>query len=147
LGEEGEIFAFEPHPENAQRLRENCELNNSNVEVLELALADESGEVEMEIESQMIGSQAHKITSSQGDIEVPVSSGDEIVSELAPPSVMKIDVEGAEMETLKGFRETINNNPPRSIYLEIHHGAIQEFGSTADELITYLSNHSYNYVH
>ena len=49
---------------------------------------------------------------------LPVFTGDSALAEMSapPPAVIKIDVEGAEMEVLEGFRQTIAAHQPAIIF-------------------------------
>ena len=52
-------------------------------------------------------------------VRVKVRSIDVMAGEIAPPSLMKIDVEGAEAMVLRGARETIHRYRP-VIFAEVH---------------------------
>lgn len=59
---------------------------------------------------------------ADGDVAAPSISLDACIYEertLAPPDVMKIDVEGAELSVLRGTSRAITKHHP-SIFLEVH---------------------------
>lgn len=85
-------------------------------------------------------------------IDVPVMAGDSLIERDggSVPDVLKIDVEGAEMEVLRGLEETIRANPPRSIFCEIHlptdapSPSIYDFDSEPSDVHEFLSHNGYS---
>lgn len=110
VGEGGRVHAFEPLAENRARLAEAIELNSAgNVAVHAVAVAGESGEGLL---------RAHASTSmwslgSGGEgVPTPCRTLDELAAELGPPDVLKLDVEGVEVEALRGGRELLAGRHP-----------------------------------
>lgn len=133
--------AFEPEPENAAQLRANLELNNLEAEIIEVALSDFSGTVDLALSGNESGEGEHAIATGQEKetIKVEVARGDEVIEqeELSPPSVVKIDVEGAELSVLRGLRETLQEHV-RLSYVEVHPDKLPEFGDTPIEVRDFL---------
>jgi hypothetical protein len=67
---------------------------------------------------------------------------DEYAKTTSPPSVVKIDIEGAELTALKGMEWLIDVHQP-AIYVEVHPDRIQNFGSDIGELFDLLWSHGY----
>jgi len=138
----GKIFAFEPHSETRTRLEENVELNNVPVQVLPYALASESGSAELAVEQDVLGAGTHSLTSArpQSSVTVEQRTGDELVTEsnLPNPNVIKIDVEGAEMEVIRGFRRTLSSRDCRVVYCEVHPDRMADFGWSEQKLVEEL---------
>ncbi|MFB6145274.1 MAG: FkbM family methyltransferase [Candidatus Nanohaloarchaea archaeon] len=115
------VYAFEPHPLNYSRLQENIDLNNSDVEAIQAALSDRDGPTNLSVDGEDVGFGTHSLTSDSGrEIEVRESKGGTLISEqgLAPPTVVKIDVEGAEEKVLSGMAELLEDC--RLVYCEAH---------------------------
>jgi FkbM family methyltransferase len=116
VGPEGHVFAFEPLPRNVQYLRRHIELNRlSNCSVVEAAVCHSAGW--RQLDASVCHSEAR--LSETGSTKVPAVSMDEFLSgdpNRRPPTVMKIDARGAEMEILSGGRGTVTKFAPR-IYL------------------------------
>jgi len=55
---------------------------------------------------------------------------------------MKIDVEGAEYNVLRGLSDTIQRKRP-IIYCEVHEELLQDQGYSTDQLIEYLHGFGY----
>jgi FkbM family methyltransferase len=98
----GRVDAFEPFPPNQIRFAKSLKLNQlENVCVHPIALGSRSGITQFHInDSSLMGSLV-----PQGDVApLPVQclSADDAARTLEPPDVMKIDVEGAELDVLQG---------------------------------------------
>lgn len=118
VGPSGRVHAFEPVPRNIRFLNEHLRLNRmSNVEVIEAAVSDESGETGFD---DSPGS-AMGFVSAAGALKVKTVAIDDLVAQgaVAPPDCMKIDVEGGEVLVLKGARSTLETYRPK-IFLATH---------------------------
>jgi FkbM family methyltransferase len=118
IGDKGKIYAFEPHPYNLKILRKHIELNNiTNVVIISAAVSDKPGKAKF---AYGTGTGTGHL-SEKGDIEVDIVSIDDLIQkkEILPPSIIKIDVEGAEILVLKGAWNTITLFYP-VIFLAAH---------------------------
>ena len=121
VGETGHVYAFEPFPISATAVQTNASLNGfSNVTVVVAAVTNEQGVVSLAISD---ASRKHRVatTGENGNIDVRSIRMDSYVTDenLRPPDVVMIDVEGAEVDVLKGMLETIRNHRP-TIMCEVH---------------------------
>ncbi|WP_242406156.1 FkbM family methyltransferase [Halostagnicola larsenii] len=136
-----QTVAFEPESRNAERLRGNLELNNLDARVLEVALSDTNGTIDFALSGDEAGEGEHAIATDQATetIEVETVRGDRVIEErdLTPPSVVKIDVEGAELSVLRGLSETLRENV-RLAYVEVHSEKLPAFGDSAPEVRAFL---------
>jgi FkbM family methyltransferase len=137
----GKVVSVDPDPSIIERLRMNIKLNKlSNHSTLQYAISDERGEIALFTSGVHGLSPSLRKQSRQGapteSVTVPCISGDLLVSErIAPqPSVVKIDVEGAEFHVLYGMREVLNSaSKPRSIFIELHPKFLSEFGKSVED--------------
>lgn len=114
-----EVHAFEPTPQNAAQLRQNIAANSlENVTVHECVLAANEGTAM--IRDAAVGDGTPSI--GDGDLSVPQYPGDDLVSEIPPPDVVKIDVEGSEARVIEGLSETLADHASW-VFLEVHHEA------------------------
>lgn len=123
----GNVVAFEPNPEVRTRLQNNIQLNNlKNVEVLPFAVSNQNGigkivGWKVETDTQQKNAQSNE------EQEIEIVQGDSIIEEegLGSPSVVKIDVEGGEIDTLRGLKQTLQSSC-RLVYVEVHEDALGE---------------------
>jgi hypothetical protein len=85
--------------------------------VVEAAVSDRSGEAHFDLGA----SSAMGHLAESGGIAVRMVSLDEMLAagELRPPDYMKVDVEGAEYEALKGARKLLEEHKP-ILFLDTH---------------------------
>jgi FkbM family methyltransferase len=132
-GPEGRVYAFEPVPETAQAIREHAELNRlANIEVIERAAGASRGRGQLQLVDDRSWSKLEAFgdhPSTERVVEVELVAIDELVGagELAPPAVVKIDVEGAELEVLRGMAATLATHRP-AVICELH-GTQREFAA------------------
>jgi FkbM family methyltransferase len=107
-GAHGKVYSFEPGPTLATRFRRNVELNpqfKQTIILSEIGLSDQPGRLFYNEDSQNRGNGGLLGTSGQS---VEVITVDEFArrTELKRLNFVKIDVEGMELEVLKGGLET-----------------------------------------
>jgi FkbM family methyltransferase len=121
VGESGRVFAFEPVSSNLAVIRRNLRLNHlRQVEVVAKAVSDRPGHEQLVL-ARYCGGAALAVADAPpdatGSIEVPVTSIDEFVASGAPaPHVVKIDVEGAEIQVLRGMGVTLRQHSPAVLF-------------------------------
>jgi FkbM family methyltransferase len=137
------VVAVEPDPHYRGRLRHNLSLNPGlDIEILDCAIADFDGRTELHFDypggySPSLSRQGRHRRSHA----VSVRSIDSLIAtkEIAPPTVMKLDVEGAEWLALRGADDWLSGpDRPRAIFLEAHPDFIREFGGSTMEILARL---------
>lgn len=143
---EGEVIAFEPYPPNARLLTKDMERNRlSNVTVIEKALSDSVGSIEFSQPPEAdvgYGSSSIQMEKSDSTIEVPTTTGDQLISsaQIPRPNVVKIDVEGAEPLVIEGLADALSAPECRVVYCEVHlpgvshRPSIKDFDTTVSEI-------------
>lgn len=114
----GKVYAFEPLPRNIEFLRRHLELNQiRNAGVLELAVSDVAGPALF----QEAGNSFMGRLEGGGNLNVLTATLDGLLQQgkILPPSVIKIDVEGAELLALRGSREIFRQFRP-VLFLATH---------------------------
>jgi FkbM family methyltransferase len=124
VGPRGHVVAFEPLPANLSILKEHLHLNRiSNVTIVGAAVGRTTGRATFA--EHLHSTQGH--LSNVGNVDVPVWSLDDYLRDsiLEGPSVMKIDVEGAELEVLKGATHLLARCRP-VIFLATHSPSLDQ---------------------
>jgi hypothetical protein len=64
---------------------------------------------------------------------------------VAVPNLVKVDVEGFELEVLRGFGELLDSPELRSIFVEVHFTLLHErgLGSAPTEIVSLLTRHGF----
>jgi FkbM family methyltransferase len=143
-----QTVAFEPEPAFRRRLEVNASLNPDRSFSLEpIAISDSDGSVDLYTDGEegTSPSLVHQRGES-GMVSVPARSLDSLLNEgrLPPPTVIKLDIEGAEILALRGARQLLTEpGKPRALFIEIHDTFLPGFGSSADEVDALLNEFGY----
>lgn len=109
-GDSGSVYAFEPLPRNLDFLERHIRLNEAaNVHVEALAIAAVSGEAHFRIaQHASMGGLAEG-----GDLRVITASLDDLIASgrAARPDFIKMDIEGAESDALRGAAALLAGGP------------------------------------
>lgn len=120
VGHSGQVYAFVPSPQSINLLRKNITLNDfQNVEVQQTAVLDRDGLTTFNLSRDSGKSSVGTVSSHVESIQVPSVKLDTWLENHAPPDVLKIDVEGAEIGVLKGAMTTIKRFRPLML-VEVH---------------------------
>jgi FkbM family methyltransferase len=140
VGPGGRVVAVEPHPGTAELLTRNIAANGlgDRVEVVRCALGAASGRAAFHLSG---GGDTSSLQNRVGDvetIEVDVRTGDELLGETVL-DVAKLDLEGGELEALKGLERTIARSRERlTLFLECYPAMLEGAGTSAAELVGWL---------
>jgi FkbM family methyltransferase len=123
VGAAGKVYSFEPDAEAVGRLRRNVARNGlSNVTIVDMGVWSASGEVDfVPAGSSSPDSGTGKFIASGDATGTPTRciALDDFVRNAAPPDAIKCDVEGAEVEALRGAERLLQAHRPW-ILCEMH---------------------------
>ncbi|HZG24359.1 MAG TPA: FkbM family methyltransferase [Chitinophagaceae bacterium] len=122
VGDTGKVFAFEPLPSNITELEKNKSLNKiTNIKVVAAAVGDKDGHAtfylgNLDKQGSIVG-----IGSQSGrEVEVKLTTLKTFIeTENVKPDFLKIDIEGAESDALKGMGDLISAIRP-AFFIELH---------------------------
>lgn len=114
----GYVVAIEPNPNSVSRIEENLTLNGASATIYPYALMESPGELALDIDRDDVAGSYGSITTAEGGgYTVEATTGDWLVEQGTPaPTVLKIDVEGAELDAFSGMKQTISRPECRLIY-------------------------------
>jgi FkbM family methyltransferase len=119
VGPAGRVIALEPDSTNRRQLEKNLALNGiTNCAVAPLAAWSRPGRVGWRPSSHP---DWHRVDDSAGPGEMEATTVDDLVRRMALPRVdwIKLDIEGAEVEALRGAEATLKNHRP-ALFIEVH---------------------------
>ena len=141
VGDKGTVLAFEAHPKTARLLEANIEMNNlSNIQVCQYALGSSEGKTFIYDNWQVNRGGASLVvkTADSEAYEIDVHCLDYSLQTNLIPKALKIDVEGFEMEVLKGAVNTIRTFHPVLI-IELSENRSNTYASS-EELIDFVKS-------
>lgn len=144
VGEQGKVFAFEADPSNFALLKKNIEANGyKNVTPIQEAICAAPAELTLHKETFCNTSPAiWKTRHSSATIAVQGTSLDTFFSGYPDFShkiaFIKMDIEGAEHEGLKGMRKTLAHNPGLTLITELRPVGLQALGSGIEPFLNDL---------
>jgi FkbM family methyltransferase len=134
VGPEGHVYALEPSQQTHEWLLENLRLNGTNnVTALQVAAGAADGEVLLRDrpDGQSVRSTVGEIDESlpaESLVSVPVQTVASLIqpSDLTRLRLVKIDVEGFELEVLRGVQPVFESGGRPAVITELHRGHVQE---------------------
>ncbi len=139
VGPEGSVLGIEAHSLNAMVAEAQLGLNRSflNLQFINAACASTPGRV------KIIPCHNSSVTDQKTDdaIEVAAVTGDMLDKEHGPFDVIKMDVEGYEVEVLKGCSRLLSRAP--KLALELHLEGLREHGHSPADVFRLINVSQY----
>jgi FkbM family methyltransferase len=125
VGPNGKVIAIEAHPDSFEMLNRNIKLNGlTNVTILNYAVYSRKMKVKIYSNYTIMSERIREEKVKEKFVEVNADTLDNILQQngIRQERVnwIKIDVEGAEFEVLKGAHNTLSNSKDIALYIEIH---------------------------
>jgi FkbM family methyltransferase len=131
VGPDGKVIAFEPSPKAFAILKlKSLAAKRNNVFLQNVALSDADGLFDFFVNKEELSTSDGLMPASDRNepIKVTVKRGDTFIH-LASPSIIKIDVEGFELEVLNGMQQTMSSANLRAIFIEVHFLLLKKKGT------------------
>lgn len=147
VGDRGSVIAIEPTPPIRRYLLENVSANPSlSIRVIAVAVGAIMGVAEIHLFREMPHGHASLSDLGRSDdvtFDVPVDRLDHLIKrEDKPPALIKVDVEGSELDVLRGAEDLLSLPTPPIWMLEVNHQTSASFGYRPPALLELLR--SYN---
>ena len=146
VGENGKVYAFEPHPKTFNELKSLSE--RRNISIINMGLSNKKGEALFsEKENNTINSIVDSSYSGK-TISITTDTADNIIdSKVAVvPNFIKIDVEGFELFVLLGMKSLLKNKSLKCLLIEVHHSLMSELKlpNGVKDIVNVLSANGFN---
>ena len=138
----------EPLPWAAETIERNAERNrlNDRLIVHQLAASDEHGPVEftvdLDVSSHMVWTTDVRGV-SRSSVTVDAGPLDSVLPIDRPISLMKLDVEGAEWQALRGFEQHLEKADPPVVVFEAHDHSLKKMGASRKAVLDTFAAHDY----
>ena len=141
VGDTGKIYAFEPDPKNFSILEKNIQVNGYNNIILEKkAVSNKLGKSTLYMNENSAGSSMHKPNNVVNQIYVDLITLDNYFEvNTITPDFIKIDIEGYELNALKGMESILQSSDKTKIMIEYNPLTKKEFNSDPMDNLTFLS--------
>jgi FkbM family methyltransferase len=140
----GRAYAFEPDPRDFPWLSHNIEANglSDRVQALPTALSDRPGWVTFYLaQEDQTQSSVYPLTNHGRSVQVEAVTLDAFLGDTLP-DIVKIDVEGAELQALEGMTRSIQRGRPL-LFVEWNPGALIRAGAQPEILLRRLEELGY----
>ena len=133
VGARGKVIACEMHPRTFSYLKRNIADNHChNVELHHTAIGDTLGTV---TSTDEYVSDMNHIT-SEGSLVVPIATIDTLAQDLFSIDLIKLDIEGYELQALIGAEETLAKT--KAVYCEIAKASFARYNYALGDIILFL---------
>jgi FkbM family methyltransferase len=126
VGKSGRVFAFEPLAENVDSIRIQIQLNEvTNCEIVTKAVSDRCGKcgfayAENNSQSKLSPDGIDHYNGEPAVLSVETTTLNAFAEAHPAPRVIKMDVEGAEVEVLEGASQLLRSKTPPVFIIELH---------------------------
>jgi FkbM family methyltransferase len=137
----GRVYAFEPAPDAFDGLERHVELNHLTdvVTPVRAAVSDRSGSAALLADGVAGTNRLASASESSANRVETVSIDDFCAREGVVPTLIKIDVEGAELDVLRGARETIRRGGDAlALFVEMHPTLWRSMGIAKEDVMAEL---------
>lgn len=139
------VYIFEPDAINGRHIERNITLNNlNNVLLVKGAVSNKTEQVFFK-EHQ--GGEAGSIV-GQSNLKIESYALDDFIEKYnTKPTLIKMDVEGAEHLVLSGMKKYLKKTEYLNILLELHYDLIEKYGNTAEDVFKLLDELNFKYIY
>lgn len=144
-GNAGHVFAFEPQPNLFSMLRHNCASNGAlNVTPFQCAASDASGRAMFHRSTFNSGdNRLGESTSDVESIEVEVARLDDVLP-VRTVQFIKLDVQGHELDALRGMQKVIASSPDVRVFFEFWPAGLRAANAPPESLLNFFRERGFD---
>jgi FkbM family methyltransferase len=144
VGTKGQVYAFEPAPNNVKLLKKTMKLNNfENVQIIDKAVSDKPDKTFFYFSK---GISAHSLVDfgyKNGGVNVDVVSLDDFFNNEIKVDFIKIDAEGFDFKVMKGMKNILKNTNLK-ILIEFFPDRLKKAGDSPKEFLLNLFENGFS---
>ena len=138
------VVAFEAHPKTISHLTETVKINNcSNVECHNIGLWSHETELDFVFDNEKSLTSGFRFSYKPDSEKFKVAKLDDLVS--FPVDVVKMDVEGCEIQALRGGQKIFETKP--LLFVEINYNACVNMGQNTLNMVYQILSFGYRYMY
>lgn len=150
VGSSGQVIAFEPAQQNLELLNRTVSENQlTNVRIMPVAIGAADGVAMLALSATNSGD--HQVLSGaredRATTDVPLRSVDSLIAEeVLQPDAIIMDVQGSELDVLRGMSATLRHPKLKTIFTEFWYGGLnRRHPNGAKEFVETLSNAGFRF--
>lgn len=140
IGAGGRLFAFEAEPRLERHLRRTLSANGLHqVSLHILAAGDKNSKATFHVAKTIGHSSLYALESDDQEgeaVEVEIRRLDDVIAKDVLVDVIKIDVEGAELDVLKGAEQILQRSPECAIVAELGPSHLKRIGTPLEDWLS-----------
>ena len=141
LGNCGLVVAVEPMPRALRLLQRNAELARSSIKVIPCAVGECHSRGTLH-EAVDLDTSRVRFTGGDDMVGVEVVAIDALADEYGQPDLIKLDIEGAELQALRGAKQVLSGpDPPVILFEYIDHNAAHYEGYALRDVVQSLMSY------
>ncbi|HWF45341.1 MAG TPA: FkbM family methyltransferase [Candidatus Kapabacteria bacterium] len=120
IGKNGTVYAFEPEPKNFEMLSRTIKENHAaNVTAIPAAVGAMEGVAALSISPTNSGDHQLQAVAGRDHVAVEVLTVDDFIAQVHPaPNIIILDVQGAELDVLRGAQSLLARPEPLALFAE-----------------------------
>jgi len=148
VGPRGHVYAVEPEPRNFELLRRNISLNGfANVTAIQRAAWHEPSTLMLYLNEDNRGDhRSYPSEESRVGVSIPAAPIDDLLGQLPRPvDVVKIDIQGAEYNAVRGMRNLLARNYDVQVLTEFWPGGLRRCGSDPERYLSFFRDLGFHF--
>jgi FkbM family methyltransferase len=141
VGPSGAVYSFEPAPENFERLRAAARAF-SNMHILQAAVGERSRKAELYVSDTLnVDHRTYPTANSaRRAVQIEMVALDDYFSPGQRVDLIKMDIQGYELQALHGAERVLADNPAAKLLLELWPYGLKQAGANWVDLVNALTS-------